>query len=524
MRLFRHPKVKSLTLGPLIGDQALDLETLPGAKFFESDTERYVYGKADVIAAAIRRIGAIFDPPFPALPAAVDLSRYENLFGFQRRGVAEILGIIQQTGGAILADDMGLGKTRQAVVVASELGGRALVICPASVRMSWRAELARLGVPVQDTAILGPPSKASEKKGGWSRVATAKWVVTSYELFRRAIEEGFATQAPRTLIIDEAHAIKGRKNLRSKELEQLGRQVTYRLGLTGTPIWNRPRDFYQLLHIVVGATFGTAFAFDMAYCAGHINEHGGMDNRGVSNSDELRLRLKYYMVRRERKEVALELPKLRREIRWVDLDKTAGKMSTAFHLKSASITDALKATLKAKMETCVELAQEAGKFLMFTWLKEHAHELYSMLTKAGVACHCITGELSHTKRQELIDDARKNGMGIVATVDSCGTGVDGLQKVASIGIFHAIDYVPQKMLQAEARLNRIGQEEPVTWYYVCMKETVDEVVVKMVTDKLDGWRAVMGDGEATELHSDFAQAETGDEDVLRQLYSEMKDE
>ena len=45
----------------------------------------------------------------------------------------------------ILADDMGLGKTTSTVIASIEMGiEKVLIICPASLKINWEREIAKL--------------------------------------------------------------------------------------------------------------------------------------------------------------------------------------------------------------------------------------------------------------------------------------------------------------------------------------------------------------------------------------------
>jgi hypothetical protein len=153
---------------------------------------------------------------------------------------------------------------------------------------------------------------------------------------------------------------------------------------------------------------------------------------------------------------------------------------------------ALRATLEDKIPYAVEQALSARRFVVFTWEKAHAKEIARQIVRGGVQCGLITGEFTVAERDRAIADARSGGYGIVATIDAAGTGVDGLQHVASNLIFHAIDWVPRKLMQAEARLDRIGQTEPVQATYIGMRNSMDEVVCSTVVKKLDMQHAVLG--------------------------------
>jgi SWI/SNF-related matrix-associated actin-dependent regulator of chromatin subfamily A-like protein 1 len=496
------------------------VSTVPGLSV--NAHESRCEGLIDAIAAACHRLGR----PLPPRPVPTPVSTPVKLHAYQTHGIGLIETITRATRSAILADDMGLGKTRQAIAWSGTKPGRVFVICPAFVRESWRAELGRLGE--DSVAILGPQALKADK-AEWEKAPTARWVVTSYHhgMMEKAYETAFGKNAPTVFIMDEAHRLRGRDAKRSAVAKRIGALATYRLMLTGTPMWSRPRDFYALLSILFGQRFGTKWAFDVAYCGGKLNDYGGLDNKGATNAEELKHRLSFYMVRRERRDVAHELPSLTRQVIWCDGNKEA---EIAFHRalinKDPGAThEALLATHKAKVEAALDIAEQAKRFLLLTYRKSLAHQMAQELNDSGTPCVCITGEMATPERQSAVRQAAAAGHGIVATIDSIYEGVDGIQHVADIGIFHALDYVPLKMAQAEARLHRLGQDRPVTWYYLACKDSMDTLVVKTVVDKLDMARNVLG-GETSrgmrDVISDSADmSDAGQAAALSALYDSL---
>jgi superfamily II DNA/RNA helicase len=164
------------------------------------------------------------------------------------------------------------------------------------------------------------------------------------------------------------------------------------------------------------------------------------------------------------------------------------------------INEALEATLEAKLDAAVEAVIESGtNCLVFTWMKEHSHRLASMLEKTGRPTLLINGDLAHKQRELVVAQATKTKCNVVATIDSCGVGVDGLQHVTSNVIYHALDYVPIKMSQSLARIDRIGQRSPVTATFIVMEDSYDQMVMETVIDKLDQWMRVMGRDDNTAI-------------------------
>lgn len=467
------------------------LKDLPGARI-DMDRNR-VTGGIDAVAAAAHRLSCPPPGPHRDIKNLWVIPKGE-MRPYQLQGVNDCLSILSFSPGVLLADDVGLGKTRQAIGVVQARGGRVFVVCPASVRETWRAELARV-VPGEKIAILGPPSEKRYREE-WHAAEAATYVITSYELANSAFDLAFAASLPRTMIIDEAHLLCGRESKRANKIAGIAAMCDARIGLTATPLWSRPRDLWKLFQIIVGGTtLGTAYNFDVAYCGGRPGEYGGILNDGITRADELRLRIGYYTVRRTKAQVLPELPPLSRQVHWVDPDPKAHAafIKALAEGGNGATANALIAALEGKMQTAVDLCVNAPdkRFLCATWLKEHAYELCKRIEAVGVPCLVITGDMNHRARQQTIDSVKLMKCGLVATIDSIGVGVDGLQHIASYGVAHALDYVPLKTIQLEGRLDRLGQKSPVLWNYIAMRETMDERVIKTCIEKLDQFREAM---------------------------------
>jgi SWI/SNF-related matrix-associated actin-dependent regulator 1 of chromatin subfamily A len=500
------------------------ISTLPGLRY----SNGVLTGGPDAISAAIKRLKLKPSLIVKPIESTVDdkIKEQYSLRPFQQVGVGTMASRLTTYGGGILADDMGLGKTRQAIVVTTLLGCKGnLVACPASVRDQWCREIHKI-IPNGKVVSLGPVTNKRTQKA-WDDAEDADWVVVSYALLDKAITHGFAHRYPAALILDEFHLLKGRKTERSKLVDNAGQTAGYRIGLTGSPIWDRPRDLFKQLDILVPGKFGrSGFDFDVAYCGGKQGEYG-FDNKGSSNEEELSERLKFYMLRREKREVAKDLPRFTRTFLWVDgTDKARGEMNKSMVSPSPDgMYRALRATLEDKIPYAVEQALSARKFVVFTWEKAHAKKIAEAIVRSGVQCGLITGDYSVKERDQAIADARTSGHGIVATIDAAGVGVDGLQHVASTLIFHAIDWVPQKLMQAEARLDRIGQTEPVQAIYIGMRDSMDEVVCHTVVKKLDMQHAVLGGdrGPRDAIDSELmAGTRKQDKEVLSSIYDQFQ--
>lgn len=465
----------------------------------------------------------------------VELAKDKRLRDYQIYGVNFIVDRLRTFGGCILADDMGLGKTLQALTAAKLVladTDRLLVIAPRAAAETWFEELEKWGF--KDSVVLGPPSN-SKYRNDWDRANKARFVVTSPILLAKTMEFAFDYKQPRLIIIDEVHRFKGRPNARrgtnkiGKEIEQTCNIADMILELSGTPVEDRPRDAYQVLKMA-RLKFGSGYEFDMRYCDGSRGLHNEVINKGVSNAEELKLRLSYFMLRREKREVATELPPITRQVRWVDPTHDAIRALQRFRLGTSrgALDDALQSALKGKMEEAIDLAVELKQFLLFTKLRAHAREMARMLTADyGTPCVCITGDVDAKIRQKLVREAEAKKWGIVATLDAASEALN--MQFLSHGIMHAIDYRPRLHLQGEARIHRLGSKDPVQWTYLAMKDSADAMVMGTLLQKMDQLSCVTtGTKTMSEARSqlgdrvDGKAAEAAEKEVLNAIYASLK--
>ena len=520
-------KVDFPHLRELTPQEAVKLEDLPGLKVSGDSA----WGTFDAINAALIRLGKEalrIREAYPHVkPIEVRDSEKKRLRNYQLYGVRWLSRRLRATGSALLADDMGLGKTLQAITLmnlAFEAKERVLIVCPKPAMLTWRDELAKW---CSVSAVIAGPG-VSDKF--WDSASKATVVVCSYDhrMLDRTIERAFGERWPYMIVLDEAHRARGRKSQRSKKLKEVLPLATYRLALTATPQFDRPRDLWSLLSMLWPKGWSSQWNFDRAYCAGKQGEHG-FENKGVSRGSELKARLSNLMLRRTKAEVAQELPALTRQVRWIDCTPDAAKAFNAAGMgfSKASLHDALVATLKGKMEEAVDLAVEAKRFFLLTWMKSHAHQFARILNmEKDTPCVLITGDLSLKQREAAIEEARAQGKGIVATIDSASESLN-LQGIASVGIMHYLSFEPSKVAQAEARLHRLGTADPVLWYYLAMKDSADQIVMSTIVDKLDQWTQTMDTSRRGLRHSlgdavDGESAKKNEAEVLQALYAAWK--
>jgi len=172
-----------------------------------------------------------------------------DLFRHQKLGAQEIL---EAPAGFLLADEMGLGKTRTSIAAAMSYlpftkNKRVLVIGPSFSREVWRSELLKMGAIKEPGDLCTIRTRNIEHRS----FIKAQWTFIHYDI-AWAWRSGLIYDArlkPDIVILDEAHWIKNGRVQRAKGAAILSSHANLRIGLTGTPLDNRPSDLWHVLMV-----------------------------------------------------------------------------------------------------------------------------------------------------------------------------------------------------------------------------------------------------------------------------------
>ncbi|MCL6272231.1 SNF2-related protein, partial [Sansalvadorimonas sp. 2012CJ34-2] len=190
-------------------------------------------------------------------PAPRPKNLQAQLRPYQQRGFEWMAQNARIGFGSLLADDMGLGKTLQVITLLlhqKESGQldkhKGLVVAPTSLLTNWRKELQRFA----------PDLSVQVYHGQQRCLETDKHdvVLTSYGLVR---SDSTTLGKPRwrTLVIDEAQNIKNPGSLQTKTIKKLKADI--RVGLSGTPVENRLREYWSLFDFTNKGYLGTQKRF-----------------------------------------------------------------------------------------------------------------------------------------------------------------------------------------------------------------------------------------------------------------------
>jgi len=431
---------------------------------------------------------------FDRIPRAVlppDL--VATLRHYQEIGV-DWLAFLRSAGlGAVLADDMGLGKTLQTIAV---IDGRTLVVCPTSVVHNWIREISRFR-PGLKVCLYHGPKRAMD--------ATANVVITTYPLLRLDLELLLAEKWG-MVVLDEAQAIKNPDSQSARAAFAL--RASFRVSLSGTPLENQLEELWSQLHFTNPGLLGGRRDFDERY-ARPIGE--GNPGRAA----ELRQRIKPFVLRRMKQEVAPELPPRSDMILYAELSESERQVYDAVHAATqrevvarldagGSVLGVLEALLRLRQAAChsalvpgqtaesssklealidalQQVAAEGHRALVFSQWTSFLDLAEKELKKASLGFVRLDG--ATIDRASVVDRFQRPD-GPPVFLISLKAGGTGLNLTAADHVFFLDPWWnPAVEQQAADRAHRIGQDKPVFVYRVVARDTVEEKILVLQDKK-----------------------------------------
>jgi len=449
----------------------------------------------------LERLRPLLDD-FQGLPE-VDLPQVEaTLRPYQVVGYHWLCFLMKAGLGGILADDMGLGKTLQALCAMVGRGGRSLVVAPTSVAQNWVAEAGRFFPKLKVCLFHGPTRKMDPQ---------AQLVVTTYALLRLdpAIRAGQWTCA----VLDEAQNIKNPESQTAQAAFQL--QAEHRFSLTGTPIENRLDELWSQLHYCIPGFLGGRRAFQERL--GRAVEAG--DHRAAR---ALRARIRPFVLRRRKSEVATDLPprtditlrcvleprqrEVYEAVAATAREEVAGLLGDGKALKVLELllrlrqaachpallpgsTEAPSAKLDLLVEKLTQITDAGHKTLVFS-------QWTSMLDLIQAALPMRTLRLDGSTRDRAGVVAEfQSPAGPPVFLLSLKAGGTGLNLTAADYVFHTDPWWnPAVEDQAVDRAHRIGQDKPVLSVRLIAEDTVEEGILELQERKRAIARAALEEG------------------------------
>ena len=227
-----------------------------------------------------------------------------ELMAFQQEGLAFLL----QHDRCLLADEMGLGKTVQALSWLASTGlFPALVIPPAHLTRNWQEEITRF------LRVDGTPPRVHVIRGLTPYALPEADVYVMHYLLLRGWKEALPTLPFRAVIFDEIQELRHTGTEKYSAASLLSESCEHVIGLSGTPIYNKGGEIWNVINILDYHFLGDWESFSREWCYGY-------GNAVVVKPDLLGAYLKRegLMLRRTKQEVLRELPPKRRLVQELD--------------------------------------------------------------------------------------------------------------------------------------------------------------------------------------------------------------
>lgn len=436
-----------------------------------------------------------------------------ELRDYQREGLNWLQLLREMQLNAILADDMGLGKTVQALahILTEKEQGRletpAVVIAPTSLMYNWRREAEKFAPSLKVLVLHG-----SERAKHFGSLQEYDLVLTTYPLLVRDFEV-LQAQPWHLLILDEAQYI---KNPRSKMAQQVRKlNATHKLCMTGTPMENHLGELWAQFDFLMPGYLYDQKNF-MQLFRKPIEKEGD-----AARQEALNLRVRPFLLRRGKEEVAAELPPKTEMVRSIDLNDQQREMYESVRLAmQKKVRDAvatlgmdkshiivLDALLKMRQVCCdprlvkgvgqegvapssaklgllremlVEMIEEGRRILLFSQFTGMLKLIEEELQTLNIEYVTLTGK---TKDRETPVNRFQNGEVPLFLISLKAGGV-GLNLTAADTVIHYDPWWnPAAESQATDRAHRIGQNKSVFVYKLITEGTVEEKILELQSRK-----------------------------------------
>ncbi|HII4322068.1 TPA: DEAD/DEAH box helicase [Enterobacter cloacae] len=435
-----------------------------------------------------------------------------SLRGYQLQGLSWMQFLRKHDLSGVLADEMGLGKTIQTLahILLEKEAGRldkpALIVMPTTLVSNWQHEAKRFTPALKVLALNGP-----QRTESFAKLTEFDVILSTYALLWRD-EETLISMDYHLLILDEAQYVKNSRT----QAAQVIRRITarHRLCLTGTPLENHLGELWSQFDFLLPGFLGSQKEFNRLWRS-PIEKDGHLQKKAL-----LARRIRPFILRRSKKDVAKELPpknviersvelegtqrdlyesvraamqeKVRHAIaeqglarshivvldallklRQVCCDPRLVKLPAAVKVKESAKLDMLR-------EMVTELIAEGRRILLFSQFTGMLALIAEAMASLKIPYVMLTGETQD--RQTPV--ARFQNKDVPLFLISLKAGGVGLNLTAADTVIHYDPWWnPATENQATDRAHRIGQDKTVFVYKLVVAGSIEEKIVALQEKK-----------------------------------------
>jgi SNF2 family DNA or RNA helicase len=395
----------------------------------------------------------------------------------------------------LLGDEGGLGKTYTAgAFLCSEPGALpAAVVCDPHMQKQWRDKLTAFTTLRVHVIKKASPYDLPEADVYIFRISQiAGWVDIFSQDFFKAV------------VYDEPQSLRtGTASAKGGAAKVLSTHTNYRLGLTATPIYNYGVEMWNVMQYIDDMVLGSFADFAREWV-----DHNGriVDPKALGTY----LREQHVMLRRLKSDVGLELPKVSRIVEYVDYDakavqsieelarKLAIRATTGSFVERGQAVRELdmmvrQATGLSKAKAVaqfVRLMVEAGESVLLMGWHRAVYDIWLEELK-DLRPAMYTGSESATQKNAEKDRFMSGDTDVMIMSLRSGAGVDDLQHRCSVVVFGELDWSPGIHQQVIWRLDREGQQHPVTAFFLVSDEGSDPPIMDVLGIKSSEARQIV---------------------------------
>jgi SNF2 family DNA or RNA helicase len=438
--------------------------------------------------------------------------------------------------------EMGTGKSKVLIdnicmlYNAGKING-ALIIAPKGVYKNWFDSEIPNHMPDYIEKKIGlwrTDPNAKELKPLFSTGAELHILIMNVEAFSTKkgvlFAHKFLSCHNALISIDESTTIKNPNAKRTKSILSLKPLSKFRRILTGSPVTKSPLDLFSQCQFLdswlLNQSSYYAFRTRYAVCR-KINVSGRQVEIvvGYRNLGELSEKVKPFSYR-VLKDDCLDLPPKTYTKRIIELSdeqkkvyKTMKEKAIAFlNGKMVSTATVITQLMRLHQITCghftsddgdvqeiknnridqlMEILEEVeGKAVIWAHYRYDIKKIVEAISKKYGENSVVTyyGDTSTDDRQKAITKIQDKDSSVRFIVGTPQTGGYGITLTgASTMIYYSNGYDLEKRQQSEARIDRIGQEKPMTYIDIIAEGTVDDKIVQSLRKKVNIATEVMGE-------------------------------
>jgi len=500
------------------------LKAIPGARW---DPERKAWHYPESVAVAQALAWVIGDQPglhpyadavrsagdAQTLRDATDLEEIPGLSGSSWTHQRQAYAFSSRLDGSMLAMAMGTGKSRVAVGLAAG-EQRVLILCPLSVVPVWPREFAK-HAPTDDRVVVALDRGSVADKAGrlefGEQLARQRGVplvvVVNYDSARNdPLAKILTARRWDLVVLDESHKIKAPGGVTSLFVARLRTVAKRRVCLTGTPMPHSPLDVYAQYRFLDPGIYGTSFVrFRNRYAV-----MGGFRNHQIVGWRDLDdLNQKFYGRAYRADKSVVSLPDAVHVERYGDLEPNAARsygrladdLYTQVENGTVTAANALVKLLRLAQITGGWLPDDEGNYHRVSTTKERMLEdavedfgdepsvVVCRFQRDLDAVHAVAAKLGRTsselsgRRNDLL--AWQNGETDVLAlqIQAGGVGIDLTR--ARYMVMFSIGYSLGDYDQVLARVHRPGQDRPVTYVHLIVRDSIDETIREALETRAD---------------------------------------